>query len=142
MNKRRFVANIFTALATFAASAVSFNPVDNSTKFYKEGSSGELIFVGEADSANINLVSDNTESEIRNALLVSGKDTVKVTGSSVRIGTGKCYSLLYNSDDDNGNDKKSNEWITSQVVKNTLTFREKSQKALIIFRLHEERPFP
>lgn len=111
MNKRRFVANIFTALATFAASAVSFNPVDNSTKFYKEGSSGELIFVGEADSANINLVSDNTESEIRNALLVSGKDTVKVTGSSVRIGTGKCYSLLYNSDGDNGNDKKNNAYL-------------------------------
>lgn len=111
MKKRRFVANIFAAVATFAASAVSFNPVDNSTKLYKEGSSGELIFVGETDSANINLVSDKTESEIRNALLVSGKDTVKVTGSSVKIGTGKCYSLLYNSDGDDGKEKKNNAYL-------------------------------
>ena len=104
MKKRRFVANIFVALATFAASAVSFTPVDNSTTLYKEGSSGEHIFVGETDSANINLVSDKTESEIHNVLLVSGKDTTKVTGTTVTIGTDKCYSLLYTS----GEEEKTN----------------------------------
>ena len=61
MKKRRFVANIFAAMATLAASAVSFNPVDNSTTFYKEGSSGELVFVGDADSATINIAPDQTE---------------------------------------------------------------------------------
>lgn len=100
MKKRRFVANIFAAMATLAASAVSFNPVDNSTTFYKEGSSGELVFVGDADSATINIAPDQTESGINNAMLVSGKDTVKVTGATVTIGTGKCYTLLYKSDGD------------------------------------------
>lgn len=111
MNKRRFVANIFAALAIFTASAVSFNPVDNSTTLYKEGSSGELIFVGEADSANINLVPDKTESEIRNVLLASGKDTVKVTGTSVKIGTDKCYSLLYTLDGDNEKDNTNKVYL-------------------------------
>jgi gliding motility-associated-like protein len=100
MKKRRFVANIFAAMATLAASAVSFNPVDNSTTFYKEGSSGELVFVGDADSATINIAPDQTESGINNAMLVSGKDTAKVTGATVTIGTGKCYTLLYKSDGD------------------------------------------
>ena len=111
MKKRRFVANIFVALATFAASAVSFNPVDNSTIFYKEGSSGELIFVGETDSANINLVSDKTESEIRNVLLVSGKDTSKVTGASVMIGTDKCYTLLYTLEGDEEKEKTNKSYL-------------------------------
>ncbi|MBE6327335.1 MAG: gliding motility-associated C-terminal domain-containing protein [Bacteroidales bacterium] len=111
MKKRRFVANIFAALATFAASAVSFNPVDNSTIFYKEGSSGELIFVGETDSANINLVSDKTESEIRNVLLVSGKDTSKVTGASVMIGTDKCYTLLYTLEGDEEKEKTNKSYL-------------------------------
>ena len=111
MKKRRFVANIFAAFATFAASAVSFNPVDNSTIFYKEGSSGELIFVGETDSANINLVSDKTESEIRNVLLVSGKDTSKVTGASVMIGTDKCYTLLYTLEGDEEKEKTNKSYL-------------------------------
>lgn len=113
MKKRRFVANIFVALATFAASAVSFTPVDNSTTLYKEGSSGEQIFVGETDSANINLVSDKTESEIHNVLLVSGKDTTKVTGTTVTIGTDKCYSLLYTS----GEEEKTNKSYLCYIKK-------------------------
>lgn len=111
MKKRRFVANIFAAMATFAASAVSFNPVDNSTTFYKEGSSGELIFVGEADSATINMVPDQTESGIHNSLLISGKDTVKVTGATVTIGTDKCYTLLYPLDGDDKEEKSGKAYL-------------------------------
>ncbi len=95
MMKRRFVSTFFAAVSTIAASAVSLAPVDNSSTFYMEGSSGEQVFVGEADSASFNIVLDNSETALDNRLLVSGTDTTKLTDQVFKIGTNKCYSILY-----------------------------------------------
>lgn len=106
MKKRRFVSTFFAAIASFAASAVSFNPVDNSS-FYEDSSLGEKIFVGEADSANIKFT---PEGNISNTLLVSKKngsnvlkDTVKVD-STFKLGTNKCYTFMYTAE--NGKSEK------------------------------------
>lgn len=104
MKIRRFVSTIFAAVTTYAASAVSFAPADDSLSLYKEGSFGEQIFVGVSDSANINLVSDKSE-EISNCKLTTGGVSVDVTGSAVKIGTDKCYSVSYTTKDDEGKEK-------------------------------------
>lgn len=107
MNKRRFVSSIFAAVATFAVSAVSFTPVDNSAVFYKEGSFGEHIFVGDADSASISLTSDKEE-KISDVILstLSGNDPVYVGESAFKIGTDKCYVLSYKVGGAEGNTEK------------------------------------
>lgn len=92
MKKRRFVSTIFAAISTIAT-AVTFTPVEKSTTFYKEDSSGEQIFVGESDSANIRVI-PGKEENVYNFKLSCGRDTVDVT-DSVKIGTDKCYTLLY-----------------------------------------------
>lgn len=99
MNIRRFVSTIFTAVATLAASAVSFVPVDSSSTFYLEASAGELVFVGDADSAKINLLPEKHE-EISNIRLASGVDTINLTSSTLTIGTMKCYTVLYTQEDE------------------------------------------
>ncbi len=108
MNKRRFVSTFFAAVATFAASAVSFAPADNSTNFYKEGSFGEQIFVGDADSANISLTAKKGEkiSDIK-VVPLSGNDPAKVKDSTFTIGTDKCYAVYYKEGDTEANSVKA-----------------------------------
>lgn len=92
--KRRYVSTFFAAVASLAASAVSFTPEGNAS-FYREASAGEQLFVGTADSVEIKVTDDEELAKYHR--LVSGEDTLTVSESKFKIGPDKCYTFLYAS---------------------------------------------